>query len=461
MTIIMSAKLFKESIWTHLKNKDIDALKQLLADHDEVFLISIMHELSPEELVLVYRLLAKDKALSVFEQLETHVQEALLQSFTEEKAIEIITEMDPDDRVRLLDELPAKVTKRLINALSPQERQVTNLLLGFEAETAGRIMTTEYVRLRRDLTVARALEKVKELAKDKETIYTLYITNEARILEGVLSLRELLTADENLLLQDIMQTEVIKVSTGMDQEEVARQMQSLDLLSIPVTDKENRLVGIITIDDAMDILEKESTEDMYIQAGLSTMKNKETDRSHVLIEGSFLEIWKVRLPILLMVLAGGFLAGLIVEGFEEVLYSIPAVAFFMPLIMDMGGSIGGQSTTIFARGVVLGHIQPGRFTKQLFKESMVGLSIGVFVGIIAFFAAWLWLGDPMIGLAVGLALVGSCIVAATFGFLVPAFLLKIGADQAAGAGPIITSIKDISGLLIYFFLVVTFLQHLL
>jgi magnesium transporter len=233
------------------------------------------------------------------------------------------------------------------------------------------------------------------------------------------------------------------------------------LLAVPVVDMEEYLVGIITVDDAMDILEEESTEDMYIQAGLATIKNNEHDRSRTLIEGSLWEILKVRIPILILVLAGGFLAGMIVEGFEEVLASITAVAFFMPLIMDMGGSIGGQSTTIFARGVVLGHIKMDRFLKHLGKEALVGVSIGILVGIMAYLAAWLWLGDPLIGLAVGLALVASCLVAAVCGFLVPFVLVKIGADQAAGSGPIITSIKDISGLLIYFWLVSTLLTHLM
>lgn len=452
---------FKQSIWTYLQSKDIDSLKKLLSHAEEIEILSVIKELSSEEQVIVYRLLTKERALVVFEQLDTSSQQKLLQSFTEEKVAELVNELAPDDRVRLLEELPATVAKKLIASLSSEERESTNILMGYEAKTAGRVMTTEYIALKREMTVAEALKKIKANAEDKETIYTLYVTDSARKLEGVLSLKDLVLAEAEDKIEDIMNKKVMKVSTGTDQEEVARTLQEFDLLAVPVVDKEERLVGIITVDDAMDILEEESTEDMYIQAGLATLKNKEHDRSLTLIEGSLWEILKVRIPILILVLAGGFLAGMIVEGFEEVLASITAVAFFMPLIMDMGGSIGGQSTTIFARGVVLGHIKMDRFWKHLGKEALVGGSIGILVGIMACLAAWLWLGDPLIGLAVGLALVGSCFVAAVCGFLVPFFLIKIGADQAAGSGPIITSIKDISGLLIYFWLVSTLLTHLM
>lgn len=456
----MTPEKFKSFIWTYIESKDIDALKKLLNDGDESLLVEVMEELSHEEMLIAYRVLTKERALLVFEQMEPPVQEQLLRSFTDEKAIDMVERMAPDDRVALFEELPATVAKKLLGALSSEEREMTNLLLGYEPQTAGRIMTPEYTRIRREWTVSEALAAIKTVALKKETIYTLYITDESKKLKGMLTLVDLIVAEPGDLVGDIMK-EAVSVTTDTDQEEVALKLQDLDLLAIPVTDKEKRLVGIVTIDDAMDILEDEATEDMYIQAGLSTLKNKENDRSRTLIEGSLFEIWKVRLPILIMVLAGGFLAGLIMEGFEEVLDSVTVIAFFIPLIMDMGGSVGGQSTTIFARGVVLGHIKPGQFMKQLLKEATVGLSIGAVVGVFAFFAVWAWQGDMMIGLVVGIALMANCLIASSVGFLVPWVLIKIGADQAAGSGPIITSIKDISGLTVYFFLVSTLLGHLI
>jgi Mg2+ transporter (mgtE) len=452
---------FKEIVLTYIKTKKIDELKKLLNKANELDIINIIDEMSNEEIALVYRLLNKDLALEVFEGLDVNDQQNLIKSLTEKDAIEVFKELAPDDRVRLLDELPTAVAKRLLASISREEREDVNLLMGFELETAGRLMTTEYVRLRKEWTAEEALEKIRAIAKEKETIYTLFVTNESRKLEGVISLREVLVADKGAQISDIMDSDVISFHTDTDQEEVATSLQKLDLLAVPIVDKEERLVGIITVDDAMDILQDEATEDLYIQAGLTSIQNKETNRSKTLIEGTLFQILKVRLPILILVLAGGFLAGMIVEGFEEVLNSIVAVSFFVPLIMDMGGSVGGQSTTIFARGVALGHIKTGRFFKQFFKEAMVGLSIGAIVGVLAFLVVSVWLGDPRIGLAVGFALVANCLVASMLGFFVPFVLIKIGADQAAGSGPIITSIKDITGLLIYFALVSLFLGHLM
>jgi len=450
---------FREVVLDNLKSKDMNALKILLNEASELDLLNIVQELSDENQAIVYRLLSKDNALFVFEQLEAADQEQLLKSFTEKQAIEMITELDPDDRVKLLDELPAAVAKRMLAALSPEEREATSLLMGYEAQTAGRIMTPEYVRLHKKITASQALEKVRENARaEKETIYTLYITDEARKLEGVLSLRDLLVADAADTVESIMRENPVKVSTDDDQEEVARTLQKMDLLSIPVVDKEDRLVGIITVDDAMDVIEEETTEDIYNQAGL--IAGKEANRSEVLIHGGLWSIWKVRLPFLFITIVAGMLAAVVLEGFEEVLESIAAVAFFIPLIMDMGGNVGTQSSTVFARGVVLGHIHMKSFFKHLLKEVGVGVSLGAVSGLISGAIAAIWQGDIMFGFAVGLAVTFTMTLAALLGFLVPFILTKLNVDQAAGSAPIITSVKDISGILIYFTLVITLLGHL-
>ena len=461
-----------DQILSCIKEKDMDALKALLANAAEIEILNAFPELDPKEQVIVFRLLAKDKALSIFEELDTDDQQNLMRSFTDAQANELVNELAPDDRVRLLDELPATVAKRIMASLSPNERAMTNLLMGYEAQTAGRIMTPEYVRLHKELTAAQALEKVKINAVEKETIYTIYITDHKRRLEGFLSLRDLLIAKPDAKIESIMEKITITVSTDTDQEEVARTLQRLDWLAIPVVDKEGLLVGIVTLDDAIDILEDEATEDMLTQAGL--MAGKEANRSEALINGSILTIWKVRLPFLFIAIVGGTLAAVVMSGFEDVLDASVAVAFFIPLIMDLGGSVGTQSSTVFARGVALGHINMAHFAKHFAKEISVGLSLGAITGVIsglisggistvlhdgnvAVIGGEAW----RIGLAVGLSVTVTATIASFLGFLVPYVLVKRNVDPAAGSSPIITTIKDISGLLVYFMFASIFLHHLL
>ena len=437
----------------------MNSLKTLLNDANEVDVLDMIQELSIENQAIAYRLLSKDMALFVFERLDTDFQLKLIRSFTEESAVEIITALDPDERVRLFDEMPATFTKKMLAALSPQEREMTHLLMGYEDQTAGHIMTPEFVHLHKGITVAEALEKVKTDAGEKETIYTIYVVDAKGVLEGIISLRDLLTAEPGLKIEDIMEEISTTVSTDTDQEEVARLMQKLDWLAIPVVDKENRLVGIVTIDDAVDILEEEATEDILTSGGI--FANKETNRSEVLVRGSLWAILKVRMPFLLLTVVGGLIAAIVLDGFEEVLESVVVVAFFIPLIMNLGGSVGTQSSTAFARGVVLGHINMGQFFKHFIKEVGVGFSIGIIAGIVVGTIATVWQGDILLGFAVGLSLSLTVTLASLLGFLVPFVLMKFNFDQAAGAAPIITSVKDISGILIYFTSASFFLRHML
>jgi len=453
--------MLREMILTHIKSKDMENLKILLGTAEELEILDAFYDLTSEEQVIVFRLLSKDPALRIFEELDTDEQQNLLRSFTDERAIEFVNEMAPDDRVKLLDELPAGVAKKLINSLSAEEREVTNVLMGYEPETAGRIMTTEYIALQRDMTTAQALEKVRSQAKDMETVYALYITDSAKKLLGVLSLKDLVCADATTKIEDIMSKKSISVTTDTDQEKAARTLQELDLLAVPVVDREERMVGIITIDDAVDVLEEEATEDIYDAAGLADITGNEAGRSEILVRGSLWKIWRVRLPFLLITLVAAMFAGAIIEGFEEALESIAVVAIFIPLIMDMGGNVGTQSSTVFARGVVLGHINVKSFLKPFIKEIGIGLSMGMLIGIVAGLITSIWQGIPMLGVAVGLSLVATMTLAALLGFLVPFVLIKFNVDQAAGSAPIITSIKDIVGLVIYFMFVSTFLGHML
>ena len=455
----MQNTTFYESIMEYLKEKNMDGLKNLLNEASEDDVLNVIRDLYDKDQVLVYRLLSKDKALGVFEVLDTDDQQNLLRSFTDEQAIEAVNELAPDDRVRLLDELPATVAKKLLAAISREEREMTNLLMGYEAQTAGRIMTPEFVHLHKGITAAMALERVKVDAVEKETIYTIYIVDGKGKLEGAISLRDLLIAKPDAAIEDVMEHIAATVSTDTDQEEVARLLQKMDWLAVPVVDKENRLVGIVTVDDAIDILEEEVTEDILASSGI--FASKETNRSEVLVKGSLWATLKVRMPFLFITIIGGLLAAMVLEGFEEVLNSVVVVAFFIPLIMDMGGSVGTQSSTAFARGVVLGHINLSKFFKHLAREISIGFCIGLIAGTISGVIATVMQGDMMIGLAVGVSLALTVTLAATLGFLVPFVLMKINADQAAGAAPIITTVKDISGILIYFTTVSILLAELI
>jgi magnesium transporter len=455
----------QEKIQLLLDEKDMKNLKLVLQDMEEVEILYIMNALNRKETTLVFRLLGKDVALSIFEDLDLALQIELFEGFTDEYAREVIEELDPDDRVNLLEELPASVAKRLIAFLAPEDRKVTNILMGYESETAGRIMTPEFITLRPQMTAADALAKIRVQAKDKETIYTLFVTDEGKKLLGVLSLKKLIVAEPSELVGDIMGDVHIKAFTDTDREEAAKMLKTFDLLALPVVDKEDRIVGIITIDDALDILEEEATEDIFDQAGFADITGNETSRSEVLVHGSIWAVWKVRLPFLLISIGAGLLSALVMGGFEDVLHQITMVAFFIPLIMDIGGSVGTQSTTLFVRGIALGHINTKRFLKHLGRETLIGFSIGVIVGTIAGIIAGVWGGVsadiPLLGFAVGLALVVTTTIASVVGFSVPYILLRLKLDQAAGSSPIITAIKDVTGLLTYFLMVSLFLRAII
>ena len=449
---------FKEAVLTHVKSKEINGLKKILNEANALDIINVMDEMSNEDLVLAYRLLNKDLALEVFEGLDQNDQQKLISSLTERDAVAVFAELAPDDRVRLLDELPAGVAKRMVVSLNREDRDEINLLMGFEPETAGRWMTPDFVRLPSDWTAKHALAQLRTFAKSKETIYTMFVTNQYRKLKGVLSLRELLIADEDALIGDLMSTEFASFTTDTDQEELAKSMQTLELLAAPIVDKENRLVGIVTIDDAMDILQDEATEDILNSAGLvgGDVTESETTRSATLIDGSLPKIWKARLPFLIITMVAGFLAAGVMDQFEDILESVAIVAIFIPIIMDMGGTIGTQSSTIFTRGMLLGHVKLTSIWKHVVKEVLIGASLGTIVGVVTGVIAYAWTRNLDLAMALALALTATMTLAAFLGFTVPYVLMKLKLDQATGTGPLITSIKDISGLFIYFGLIAVF-----
>lgn len=449
-----------EQTQAYLEARDMQGLKDLLAQADMDALLNLIQELTSKEQVVVFRLLDKNRALQLFEQFDVDQGQALLEAFTHEQAIGIFAALDPDDRARLLDELPAAIAKRLVAALPPKEREQVNLLLGYGPETAGRIMTPKYLRLTTEMMVADALQKIRAQTALTDPLHTLYVTDKERRLVGELPLQSLVLGKPETPITELLHSDVSWVTTDTDQEDAARRLQHRDLLSLAVVDQAQRLVGVITVDDAMEIMEEEVTEDLFDKAALVSLGKGESS-SYRLVNGTLLDIWPVRLPFLLITMFGGLLAGAVIGGFEETLHGIPMLAIFIPVVMDMGGNAGTQSSTIFARALALGHINLRHFRRHLLREMSVGLSIGVAVGVLTGIIAALWQGLPALGLVIGLSLIFTLTLATTLGFIIPYALVRFGLDPAAGADPIITTIKDITGLLIYFALAYYLLGPLL
>lgn len=451
----------EELIRFYIKKKEFKKLQVILKDLQRHELKEIFKHLKQDEQVIFFEVLSEDKAVALFKILGTQQQKNLLDALQPPMVQTFLNQLSSDDRVRLFDRLPERRVKSLLGVLTPDNRSETLHLQAYVPETAGRIMTTEFVTLTEDMTQEEALAKVTEEATRKENIYILFIIDEKLKLTGFITLHRLLMMAPTAVINEHMSRKPISVKTSEDQEKVAQKVKELDLLALAVVDDTNKLVGIVTFDDAMEILEEEATEDILNQAGLSDLKDTEEDRSKLLINGKLNKILAVRLPFLLATLLLSMLSGLVIENFEQTLESIAMVAIFIPLIMGMGGNIGTQSSTVFTRGLVLGHIEIENFLEHFFKELRVGLTIGALMGIMAGLMATIWLGFPMLGLAVGLALFATMTVASLLGFLVPFILIKLKIDQAAGSAPIITTIKDLVALLIYFTCISLFLGHLI
>lgn len=447
-----------ERITNLLSEHKLAQLKELLNDELSFQELSeLLEEFNPNQLAILFRLLDKDTALEIFELMDTASQKELLAAFTAEEVAEMLGAIDSSDQVRLLDELPAKVAKELLKTIPPEDREKASILMGFQPGTVGRVMSPYYVRLRQDFTVRTALDRIRALKPDQETLLNVWVTDKRRILEGVVTLRDLVLADLDTTIGEIMDDDIVFVTADTDQEDAVNTMKKFDLVSLPVVDSENRLVGALEYDRALDIMEDEATEDLLESSGVLSLQKREESLSQRLLHGSLAKVLLARLPFLLITLVGDLLGGVIVSRFELALSQVLALAFFLPLIMDMSGNVGTQSTTIFGRSLVLGHIRPHEFRQTLLKETGRGLAIGGIIGVITAIVASLWQGDVVLGLVVGLSLWIALTLSASLGFLVPWAMYKLNLDQAAGAGPILTTILDIVALLIYFYLACYFL----
>lgn len=444
----LSREQFCESLRAQLSvalsQNQLEQAKSLLIPAQPVDIADVIGELPQAQQALAFRLLNKDLAIRVYEHLDLELQQALLQEFKSHDIQDILDKMSPDDRAKLFDELPAKVVTELLPQLSPQEREATALLLGYAPNTAGRIMTPEYISLKENLTAAQALERVRLLAKETETIYYLYITDTERHLTGALSLRELVIADPAQTLGEVMNREVVFVSTNTDQEEVARVIQRYDLLAVPVVDTERRLVGIVTVDDVLDVLEQETTEDIYSLGGVQPGEDDYFDLSFWLAA-------RKRVVWLIILLFTNTFTSTIIAGQEEVLSQVIALAAFIPLLVDSGGNVGSQSSTVVIRGLSTAVVRPKDGLGVLAREAIVGAILGVMLSLIAIVWAYALQRDLLVALIVGISLFSISVLSSVSGAGLPFLFRSFGLDPALMAAPFITTIVDVLGVLIYFY----------
>ncbi len=447
-----------EPIREKLQQRRMQEAKQELSTLHWADITRVVQELEPNERAIAFRLLDKDVAIDVFEELDAEEQETLIEALGDDEVVEIVEGMDPDDRTEFFDELPAKVASRLLAQLSPHTRASVTRLLNYPEDSTGFAMNPNYVRVERDTSAADALRAVRRSPLTEESISAVFVTDRQRRYEGLIPLNRLVKAAPSTLVEELIEEGDLRVQTTDHRAVAARILQQRDLQTIPVVDRENRLLGVITFDDALDMMEEEASELMYGMAGLAeSIRSTEIQRSERLTRGSIWYPVKSRLPFLLIPLAGGFVVGGVIETFEETLEAVIAAAIFIPLIMDTGGNVGTQSTTIFARGFALGHIELGSFLRLLLREIRVGSTLGLILGSLGGIIAFAWQGAPHdipeLGVAVGLSLFIACTLASFLGFLLPYVLVKIGLDHAPGANPFITTIKDFTSLVVYFSLV--------
>jgi magnesium transporter len=425
-----------------LEAGNYDGAKLLLRPVQEVDAAEAIGNLPRTLQALAFRLLPKDEAIAVYEYLPVDVQQTLVERLRSGEVLELVEAMSPDDRVRLFDELPAKVVRRLQAELSPAERRVTAQLLGYEPETAGRLMTTEFIDLKEFHSAEQALEIVRRRSGSTETIYSLYVTDGARKLTGILSLRDLVVAEPEARIGEVMTREVISVSTDTDQEEVARAIQRYDFLAMPVVDREQRLVGIVTVDDVIDVIQQEATRDLYAAGAVQAGDEDDYFRSNLFAIARRRVVW------LLVLLVANSGTSAVIASQESVLERLVLLAAFIPLLIGTGGNVGAQSSTVVIRGLSTQRIHQLGLGKAVGREALAGALLGLLLALVVL--PWAWLsGGPLVAGAVAASLLAISTLAATAGASLPLLFDRFNLDPALMSAPFITTIVDVAGVFIY------------
>jgi magnesium transporter len=435
--------LVRSQLKALLDVNDLRGAKAILVPVQPADVAEAIEGLSEPMQAIAFRLLSKNEATEVYEHLDSSVQQNLLEDFKRQEVIDIVENMSPDDRARLFDELPAKVVRRLRAQLSPAEWQSTALLLGYEPGRAGRIMTPEYLSIKEQLTVAQALERIRKFATMTEIVYYLYVTDNARRLTGIVSLRDLVISDPEQSISEIMARDMVFVHTDTDQEEVARMIQRYDFLAVPVVDSEQRLVGVITVDDVIDILEEETTEDIYALGGV------QSDGDNY-FQTNLLTVARRRVVWLFVLLLTNTVTGTIINSQKDILQQVVVLAAFIPLLTGTGGNVGAQSSTVVIRGLNTDTIRMMGPVQVIWREALAGALLGTILGSMATVWAYFLQNNLPVAIAVGTSLVAISILASVSGSALPFLFRAIGLDPALMSAPFITTAVDVLGVLIYF-----------
>ena len=427
-----------------IRENNISELRQVLQRMNSVDIAKSMEELEGKYLLLVFRLLTKDTSAEVFSYLDKESQQKIIELITDDEVKEIIENLFLDDTVDIIEELPANVVGKIISNTSLEKRKLINQFLKYEENSAGAIMTIEFIDFKEGMTIKEAIDYTRKTGVNKESLDNCFIIDRERRLKGIISLKDLILSDENMLVSDVMETNIVSVKTFEDQERVAALFKTYDLLSMPVVDIENRLVGIITVDDIVDIIEQENTEDFQKMAAMEPNEQP-------YLKTPVLTLAKNRIVWLLVLMISATVTGTIIQGFEDALQSVVILASFIPMLMDTGGNSGSQSSTLVIRGLALGEITTKDFLKVIFKEFRVSIVVATVLAIVNFLRLYLFTSaDLMISLTVCASLFFTVILAKVIGGVLPIISKKLKLDPAIMASPLITTIVDAFALIVYF-----------
>ena len=434
-----------------LAKREFKAVRSILNVMNAVDIASLLSELQDKELAQAFRLIPKEKAAEVFANMGNTMQGDLIDLFTEKELKEVLNDKFMDDTVDLLEDLPANVVTRILEAVGPEKRAQINKLLNYPEDSVGSIMTTEYVDLRKWMTVKQAMNHIRQVGIHKETIYTCYVL-EARRLIGIVTAKDLMTADDETQIEELMEKEIISIKTHDDQEEAARLFSRYDLLALPVLDLDECMVGIVTVDDAMDVLVDEATEDMTLMAAINPSED-------TYFETSVIQHAKNRIPWLLILMLSAAVTGAIITRYEEAFAAIPILVSFIPMLMDTGGNCGSQSSTLVIRGIALGEIEFKDLFRVMFKEFRISLIVGATLAVANGLRILVQYRNPSLALVIAVSLVATIIIAKMIGCVLPLLAKKVHLDPAIMASPLITTLVDTCSILVYFH-IATLIFHL-
>lgn len=433
-----------ELLMGYLENRDYHSLRAALAEENEVDIADFIERLPQEKATIAFRTLPKELAAEVFSNLPPETRQVIVRSITDKELSAIVEDLFVDDAVDMLEELPANVVKRVLKSAKPETRSLINQFLNYPENSVGSIMTAEFVDLRKSMTVRDAIKRIRRTGEDSELIYTCYVIDDRRLLEGVVTVKDLLLAQDDETIGALMEPDVITAETTDDREEVVQRMMKYDFISMPVVDRENRLVGIVTVDDVMDVMEEEATEDFEKMAAMVP-----SERPY--LRTGVLTLAKNRIVWLLVLMVSGMITGGILGRYEAAFAAMPLLVTFIPMLTDTGGNAGSQSSTLVIRGMAVGDIGPADFFRVLWKELRVSLVVGAALSAVNFVRLMITHpGNAALALTVALALFATVVMAKTIGGVLPMAARMLKADPAIMAAPLITTIVDAFALVIYF-----------